>query len=193
MSKPRQFPNHVYASYFPRFVSFFDRRVHDTFLAEDLAAITLKNAALHWHKLQTPESPGPWLWRIARNVLKTHMRDQNRVKRKGTVVPIDALENSTDFVPGQDLERDFLVRERLQRITDYIEELPTPMRLTVQTYFLRECDLNETAKIMNVPAGTVKSRINKFRKAVRQWEQAQAPDLDQNNAADESSSSRSNT
>lgn len=192
LNEPHSFPDHIYKSYFPRFVSFFRRHVTDPALAEDLAAITLNNAARNWHHLKTPESPGAWLWKIARNVLLTHVRDQNRDKRKGKVVPIDALETSPDLMQQPDLERAFIAREQFKRVKGYIESLLNPLRITVELYFLRDHDLNEVAALMNLPVGTVKSRINKFRKGLRDWEQAQNP-VANKDAADDSSSSRSNT
>lgn len=190
MNETPQIPEHIYQSYFARFTKYFHKKVGDAALAEDLAAATLNNAALNWSSLQTPDQPGPWLWTIAKNVWRTHVRDQTRKKRKGNVVPIDALENSATLVMGPDLERTVISRQRLRHIVDnYLAKLPKSLRITVEMYLIRDHDLAEVARLMKVPVGTVKSRINKFRNGLRAWEQTRRDDEDN----DQSSSSRSST
>ena len=49
-----------------------------------------------------------------------------------------------------------------------IDQLPEKLRLTVVLFYFREMDLNETAKVLNVPVGTVKSRLNKARKLLKE-------------------------
>ena len=44
-----------------------------------------------------------------------------------------------------------------------VQRLPEKLRLTVVLYYFRELDVGETAAILNIPPGTVKSRLSKSR------------------------------
>ena len=44
-----------------------------------------------------------------------------------------------------------------------VQRLPEKLRLTVVLYYFRELNIGETAEILNIPPGTVKSRLSKSR------------------------------
>lgn len=49
-----------------------------------------------------------------------------------------------------------------------IDKLPESLRLTVILYYFRDHDLQSAAKILNVPVGTVKSRLSRARKQLKE-------------------------
>lgn len=51
---------------------------------------------------------------------------------------------------------------------DAIDQLPDKLRLVVILFYFREQDIGATAKILNIPVGTVKSRLNKARKLLKE-------------------------
>jgi len=44
-----------------------------------------------------------------------------------------------------------------------VQRLPEKLRLAVVLYYFRELNIGETAEILNIPPGTVKSRLSKSR------------------------------
>ena len=58
--------------------------------------------------------------------------------------------------------------------TDYgdlhtaIDNLPEKLRLTVILFYFRDMDIASTAAVLNIPQGTVKSRLNKARKILKE-------------------------
>lgn len=49
-----------------------------------------------------------------------------------------------------------------------IDALPEKIRLTVILFYFREMDVNQTAQTLGIPPGTVKSRLNKARKLLKE-------------------------
>ena len=49
-----------------------------------------------------------------------------------------------------------------------IDALPEKIRLTVILFYFRDMDLNQTAQTLGIPPGTVKSRLNKARKLLKE-------------------------
>ena len=51
---------------------------------------------------------------------------------------------------------------------DAIDKLPEKLRLTVILFYFRDMDISSTATVLKVPPGTVKSRLNKARKLLKE-------------------------
>ena len=49
-----------------------------------------------------------------------------------------------------------------------IDALPEKIRLTVILFYFRDMDVNQTAQTLGIPPGTVKSRLNKARKLLKE-------------------------
>ena len=49
-----------------------------------------------------------------------------------------------------------------------IDALPEKLRLTVILFYFRDMDVNQTAQTLGIPPGTVKSRLNKARKLLKE-------------------------
>ena len=49
-----------------------------------------------------------------------------------------------------------------------IDALPEKIRLTVILFYFRDMDVNQTAQMLGIPQGTVKSRLNKARKLLKE-------------------------
>lgn len=49
-----------------------------------------------------------------------------------------------------------------------IDALPEKIRLTVILFYFRDMDVNQTAQTLGIPQGTVKSRLNKARKLLKE-------------------------
>jgi len=49
-----------------------------------------------------------------------------------------------------------------------IDCLPERLRITVILFYFRDMEISETARILKIPEGTVKSRLNKARKCLKE-------------------------
>ena len=55
-------------------------------------------------------------------------------------------------------------REVQQEVRKAVEKLPDKMKVTVLLYYMEERSVEQIADILQIPRGTVKSRLHKARK-----------------------------
>ena len=109
-----------------------------------------------------PDRPiEPWLYRITANLSYTW------VKRHRWMRPLEDiaewLTGDGKNPPAQAAEND----EEWQQIEQGIQSLPLAQRMVIVLYYINECSLEEIADILNVPKGTVKSRLHYGRRALK--------------------------
>lgn len=103
---------------------------------------------------------GTWLNRIARNHLVDHYRRTRRDKATSALddrLPIP--DHSAGGHPAGKVE----ARERRERLQQGLNKLSPDLREAVTLRDLQDLDYAEIAEILEVPEGTVKSRINRGR------------------------------
>lgn len=77
----------------------------------------------------------------------------------------DVQENAdVSTMPGYEME----IKEIADIIKDIIDELPEPQRAVVMAYYYDEMSVNDIADMMEVSAGTIKSRLNYARKHIEE-------------------------
>ena len=111
-----------------------------------------------------------WLYRIVTNVFLDERKKQ-RVRAHSSLEEIIDLEDSRvtrqveDPTPGPD----FIVErgERANLIQEAVLELPRNQRLMIALYHFQGRSYEEIAEIMQLPIGTVKSRLNRARLALK--------------------------
>jgi RNA polymerase sigma-70 factor (ECF subfamily) len=86
-------------------------------------------------------------WRLALDRRRGERRRTTR-EQVSVVEPI---------VPSS--EHALVESERARRLWEAVDQLPDPLRLTVVLASLQEHTLKEVAALMDVPEGTVKSRL----------------------------------
>ncbi len=95
----------------------------------------------------------PWITRICvntyRNVLRRLARSPVRPMEEGEDFPAP---DSPDYAP----------------LYEAVHGLPEKLRVTVVLYYFRDMDTAGTAEVMGVPQGTVKSRLSKARKLLKE-------------------------
>jgi len=97
----------------------------------------------------------PWLYRMTSNLAYTWVKRDRRWMRP--------LENLADWLVGwgrnhtQELVEQMDDWDRLQRA---VAALPISQRVVVVLYYLNDLSLQEIAEILEIPLGTVKSRLH---------------------------------
>lgn len=126
-------------------------------LAADLAQEALARALARLHRLRDEAAFRAWLFRIARNLVT----DQQR-RTKPLPLPADELVDFQGDVPRQ-VER----AELRARIEAAVEALPRPQREVVVMHHLLGFSLDDIARCLRLPTGTVKSRLARARATLR--------------------------
>jgi RNA polymerase sigma-70 factor (ECF subfamily) len=111
-----------------------------------------------------------WLYRIVTNVFLDERKKQ-RVRSHSSLEEYLELEDSTvarqieDPSPGP--EEALAGKERSDLIGAAVLSLPETQRVMIALYHFQERSYEEIAEIMDMPIGTVKSRLNRARLALR--------------------------
>ena len=104
-----------------------------------------------------------WLYRIALNHATTRRRSMSSRQQK--TVPIDDMEPLSDpeLGPAETLERKE-IRERVQLALNKLEPDDATMILLRD---LQDISYDEVARVLEIPVGTVKSRLHRARQALK--------------------------
>lgn len=132
---------------------------------EDALDLSQETYMKAWHALplyKGESSFRTWISRIATNTCLDFLRRKNR-KRNLSVVSLDGdltyTVGSDEFDPHRVLMRS-MEQEALQ---DAMEQLPDKDRALLTLRGSQELNYQEIAEIMQLPVGTVKSRISRVR------------------------------
>ena len=146
-----------------RLFAFVYRFVGDNDLAEDLVQDTLIKVYTHRHAYREIARFSTWIYTIAGNLARTELRKR---KRRATfsmsALGIGEREYdlpSEDYTPTKSLES----RQTEKHIRIALSKLPLHFRTVIILRDVQELSYEEISKIMKIPLGTVKSRVNRAR------------------------------
>ena len=111
----------------------------------------------------------PWLTTICVNTYRDRLR---RLRKSPLFHGFRSSEEKDQLLAKAESP----TRPDYSPLYDAIDKLPDRLRLTVILYYFRELNQQETAKILNIPEGTVKSRLNRARNMLKEVLQYE-PDL----------------
>ena len=143
----------LFETYAPRVKSYMLRQGADAATAEELAQETLLAV---WRKagLYSDEkgSATTWIFTIARNL---------RIDRLRKEVVWQPLPENNDERPSEDPapDEELSERERAERVRAMLAELPQEQSEVVNLAFLEGLSHSEIAQRLDLPLGTVKSRM----------------------------------
>jgi RNA polymerase sigma-70 factor (ECF subfamily) len=103
-----------------------------------------------------------WLNRVTRNHLVDHYRRTRKDRATASLedeMPAAEQKSSPLLEPGRQVES----RERRELLQLALDKLSPDLREAVILRDLQDLDYEEIAQVLNVPQGTVKSRINRGR------------------------------
>lgn len=151
--------------------------------AEDLAADVFAKAWKSYHQFEKGTNMRAWLYKILTN---TYINEYRKRVRHGTPVDIDQYENPEEFYiynklsqegadhQKQDPAQAVLSKFVEQDIINAMEKLPDDYRETVILSDLQGLSYEEIAKVLDIPIGTVRSRLNRGRRHLQKalWDEA---------------------
>lgn len=142
-------------------LSYFVRRLIDH---EHDAANVLQEAWLAAFRsigsLKQDARLAPWLYTITRRAAMNHYRSRYGRDEPSTV-EIDDCDEAVDYDEQLNVDNAELIHFGLSK-------LPIREREILTLYFLDDLAVGEIAAVLEIPSGTVKSRLSKARGALRQ-------------------------
>jgi RNA polymerase sigma-70 factor, ECF subfamily len=144
--------------------------VHRTALAitadYEAASDLLQDVFLRLYKFAhhiDPERPlEPWLYRMTTNLSYTWVKRSKRLLR--------SIEDIADWLVGtkkSTISQAVILEEELQQLQQAVARLPLPQRMVVVLYYLNDLSIQEISEILEIPTGTVKSRLHYGREALK--------------------------
>ncbi len=127
--------------------------------ADDLVQDTCERALSHIDQWQDGTSLDSWMYRIAQNIWIDRHRSR---KAQGEQRQIDEVAD----LPGVDGRHFTETRLTLQAVTECISRLPPDQQVLVAMVCVEGIAYKEAAAILNIPIGTVMSRLSRARQSL---------------------------
>jgi RNA polymerase sigma factor (sigma-70 family) len=143
----------------PRLLYFIRRLVRDEADAWDVLQETWMKVVRGISSLSDPRRLAPWLYRIARNTTLSHARSREP--------PHEALENHPETLADDPAGAALLEFEDAEEVNRGLSSLSLPHREVLTLFFLEDMSVEEVATILDIPPGTVKSRLHYAKRALR--------------------------
>jgi RNA polymerase sigma-70 factor (ECF subfamily) len=141
---------------------------HDADLADDLTQEALTKALGRAGQLREADAVGAWLFTILNNCWRDHLRARREFS------DVDELDEVIfDQRPGP--EGDCERNQTCQRVRTAIAALPLAQRQIITLVDIEEYSYADVARILQVPVGTVMSRLSRARQALKSHLLAQEP------------------
>ncbi|MCW7536973.1 RNA polymerase sigma factor [Aquabacterium sp. A7-Y] len=131
--------------------------------AEDVTQATFVEALRCAHRFSGLSKPSTWLFGIALNMARSHVRKHHAEHLEDT--QLEAFENVAD--PLADPMRAAETREIARLAQDLIQGLPQRVRTTLESVIDEGHTYQEAARRQGVPIGTVRSRVSRVRESLR--------------------------
>lgn len=145
------------------------RMLNNQHEAEDIAQEAFIRAYTNLHTFDLKRKFSTWLFRIATNLCIDRIRKKKPdYYLDAEVAGTDGLDmysqiSSTDRLPEEEIER----MELQERIQYEISGLPEKYRTVIILKYIEELPLQEISEILDMPLGTVKTRIHRGREVLR--------------------------
>ena len=133
---------------------------------EDVASDLLQDVFLRLFRfadhIDNQRALEPWLYRMTANLAYTWLRRDRRWLRP--------LEDLADWLAGSARNATYEVvelQDDWSQVQKAVDRLPLSQRVVVVLFYLNDLSLQEIAEILDVPVGTVKSRLHYGRLALK--------------------------
>ena len=162
----RQSYNELVFRYKDKILNFLYRFVYDMDLAEDLAQETFLKVYLKKDSYREISKFSTWMYTIASNLAKTELR---KIKRRKTysISEISDGDREVNFFVQDENSDDKLDDNESNILHESIFELEEDFRTIIILREIQELSYENISKILKLPLGTVKSRINRGKLKLR--------------------------
>ena len=153
--------NELVKRYKDRLLNFVLRYFNNVEQAEDVVQNTLIKLYTHASYYKNVAKFSTWIFTIAKNNALTELRKNKRKKtdslwtEDGQIIDINSKEESLDSKVQNEIA--------IEQLNKFLDEIPENFRMAVVLRDFQELSYEEISKILEIPIGTIKSRINRGR------------------------------
>lgn len=134
-------------------------------LAEDITQEAYLKAFQKLDTLKNQEQFFPWIKRIALNIALNHFEKEKRV------MDVENEDDEVSFfenIASGESPEELTVKEELHRyVRSFVEALPDKLRVVIVLREIEDMSYEEIAEMMNIPLGTVRSRLFNARQIIK--------------------------
>lgn len=150
--------NALFERHFDAVCRFFANKV--TSGVDDLIQRTFLGCIEARDRFQKQASFRTYLFAVAHNILREHFRER---RREG--VPSDLGETSTDeLTPSPSAV--FAAHEEQRLLLEALRRIPLDYQLVLELYYWEDMAAPELAQVLQIPEGTVRSRLRRAKEAL---------------------------
>lgn len=128
--------------------------------ADDLVQDTLERAIRHWGQRRRDGDLKAWLYTIQRNLFLNAVRQR---RSRGIQVGMEALDDAPPLAEAPD------AHAGLRDILDGLNALTEDQRSVLLLVGVEDLSYEQAAQVLNVPLGTVMSRLSRARGRLREF------------------------
>ena len=129
--------------------------------AEDICQRSFEKAFMNIDRYNAQYAFSTWLYNIAQNEAIDHIR---RSRTSINSVPISEEHEALDVLAGTTPEEEFIIDQAVSNLLSGIQSLRESSRQVAELRFIKDYAYEDIARELNLPLGTVKTRINRARK-----------------------------
>jgi RNA polymerase sigma-70 factor (ECF subfamily) len=130
---------------------------HDAALSDDLVQETIYKAMKNASRLRDVATIDSWLYRILYNCWQDYLRVKGR-----NVEFVEMLDEQQN-----DQSENYQQSQIVRRVRSSIEQLPMPLREVITLADFAELSYAQIAKVLEIPIGTVMSRLFRARQTLK--------------------------
>jgi RNA polymerase sigma-70 factor, ECF subfamily len=159
MSAPAAFRQHLLAA-IPRLRRYARSLVFDAAAADDLVQSALERALVHWRQFDPQRDLVLWLLAIAHNAWLDGIRRDRHLDVVAPERVAEALDRERRHEPDIGLQLD---------LSQAVARLVPDQRSALMLVIVEQLSYAEAAEVLQVPEGTVMSRVSRARALLRGW------------------------
>jgi len=152
-----------------RLHNFIRKRVSNFADVDDLVQTTWLEVLVHKHRFKGHARPETWIFGIALNLVKIYYKDSHL--RAVTSSPEEALDHESN---AKDEPHNIVTsQKRLMEAIENFSRMPQEYQRLLKVLVENDIGYQELADHLNIPIGTVRSRLSRLRmflKKEMQWE-----------------------
>lgn len=143
--------------YLTRSRQYADDLYQDTFLV-----------AIEKNELDEDRNPKSYLISIAVNLWNNQKRKYMWRNKKATIVYYQE-ENLEQLADNKETaEEQFIKKDEAETVRKLVDGLPDKMRMVILMYYMQDMSVEEIARALKIPAGTVKSRMHQAKARLKE-------------------------
>ncbi len=135
--------------------------------AEDLYQQTFL-VAVEKGELDENRNPKSYLISIAANLWNNQKRKYLWRKNKANVIYFQDEDLTKLSSDDETVEETIVKQDEMELVRSLVNQLPDKMRIVILMYYMEEMSVDEIAKALHIPSGTVKSRMHQAKNRLKE-------------------------